>query len=47
MNKAETLRHKKKLRKLNTFLDKQDDQSFVYDFDKFPKTVVGTKLIEN
>ena len=47
MNKAETLRHKKKLRKLNTFLDKQDDQSFVYDFDKFPKTVIGAKLTEN
>jgi hypothetical protein len=47
MNKAETLRHKKKLRKLNTFLDKQDDQSFVYDFDKFPKTVMGVDLNES
>jgi len=47
MNKAETLRHKKKLRKLNTFLDKQDDQSFVYDFDQFPKTVMGVDLNES
>ena len=47
MNKAETQRHKKKLNKLNKFLDRQDDESFVYDFDQFPKTVVGAKLIEN
>ena len=47
MNKAETNRHKKKINKLNNFLDQQDDESFVYDFDQFPKTVMGAKLIEN
>lgn len=47
MNKAETQRHKKKINKLNKFLDRQDDESFVYDFDQFPKTVMGAKLIEN
>ena len=47
MNKAETKRHKKKINKLSNFLDRQDDESFVYDFDQFPKTVMGAKLIEN
>jgi hypothetical protein len=47
MNKAETKRHKKKINKLSNFLDRQDDESFVYDFDKFPKTVMGAELIEN
>ena len=47
MNKAETKRHKKKINKLSNFLDRQDDKSFVYDFDKFPKTVMGAELIEN
>jgi len=46
MNNAETRRHKNKINKLNKFLDKQDDESFVYDFDKFPKTVYGAKLME-
>jgi hypothetical protein len=46
MNNAETRRHKNKINKLNKFLDKQDDRSFVYDFDKFPKTVYGAKLME-
>jgi hypothetical protein len=35
MNKAETKRHNKKINKLSNFLDRQDDESFVYDFDKF------------
>ena len=46
MNKAETQRHKKKINKLNKFLDRQGDESFVYDFDRFPKTVMGAVLIE-
>ena len=46
MNNAETRRHKNKINKLNKFLDKQDDESFVYDFDKFPKTVYGARLME-
>jgi hypothetical protein len=46
MNNAETRRHKNKINKLNKFLDKQDDRSFVYDFDKFPKTVYGARLME-
>ena len=46
MNKAETRRHKNKINKLNRFLDKHDDESFVYDFNKFPKTVYGAKLME-
>jgi hypothetical protein len=46
MNNAETRRHKNKINKLSGFLDKQDDKSFVYDFDKFPKTVYGAKLME-
>jgi hypothetical protein len=47
MNKAETKRHKKKINKLSSFLDRQDDESFVYDFDQFPKTVMGVDLNEN
>ena len=47
MNNAETKRHKKKLNKLSSFLDRQNDKSFVYDFDQFPKTVMGAELIEN
>jgi hypothetical protein len=46
MNKAETQRHKKKINKLNKFLDRQGDSSFVYDFDEFPKTVMGVVLTE-
>jgi hypothetical protein len=46
MNKAETQRHKKKINKLNKFLDRQGDESFVYDFDEFPKTVMGAVLTE-
>jgi len=46
MNNAETRRHKNKINKLSNYLDKQDDESFVYDFDKFPKTVYGVRLTE-
>ena len=46
MNKAETQRHNKKINKLKNFLDRQDDNSFVYDFDRFPKTVMGAVLME-
>jgi hypothetical protein len=47
MNKAETKRHKKKINKLSSFLDRQDDESFVYDFNQFPKTVMGVDLSES
>jgi len=46
MNNAETRRHKNKINKLSNYLDKQGDQSFTYDFDKFPKTVYGARLME-
>jgi len=35
--------HIKKISKLRKYLDKDDNKGFVYDFDKFPKTVFGTK----
>jgi hypothetical protein len=47
MNNAETKRHKKKISKLSNFLNRQDDKSFVYDFDQFPKTVMGVDLSES
>ena len=37
--------HKKKIKKLRNYLDKQDDSGFVYDFKKFPKTVFGTPYL--
>ena len=46
MNNAETTKHKKKINKLNKFLDNQQDDMFVYDFNQFPKTVMGVKLNE-
>ena len=46
MNNAETANHKKKINKLNKFLDRKQDTSFVYDFDQFPKTVMGVSLTE-
>jgi len=46
MNNAETANHKKKINKLNKFLDRKQDASFVYDFDQFPKTVMGVSLTE-
>ena len=46
MNNAETANHKKKINKLNKFLGRKQDASFVYDFDQFPKTVMGVPLME-
>ncbi len=37
--------HSKKIKKLRTFLDKKNDRGFTYDFDKYPKTVFGTKYL--
>ena len=38
--------HDAKIKKLRTFLD-SNDKSFIYDFDKFAKTVFGAKIIES
>jgi hypothetical protein len=46
MNPKEKLRHSAKIKKLRSFLDNNHDKSFVYDFDKFTKTVYGAKLTE-
>jgi len=38
--------HAKKIKKLRKALDKQDtEDGFVYNFDKYPKTVFGTKYL--
>ena len=38
--------HTKKIKKLRKALDKQDtEDGFVYNFDKYPKTVFGTKYL--
>ena len=37
--------HSKKIKKLRKFLDKPNDRGFVYDFDDYPKTVFGTKYL--
>ena len=37
--------HQKKIKKLRKFLDKKNDRGFVYDFDDYPKTVFGTKYL--
>jgi hypothetical protein len=37
--------HSKKIKKLRKFLDKKNDRGFTYDFDKYPKTVFGTKYL--
>ena len=39
-------RHTDKIKKLRSFLEKNNGKSFVYDFDDFAKTVVGAKLVE-
>jgi hypothetical protein len=44
---AEKKRHADKIKKLRSFLKKHRGDSFVYDFDKFNKTVFGAKLTEN
>ena len=46
MNPKEKVRHSAKIKKLRSFLDNNRDKSFVYDFDKFTKTVYGAKLTE-
>lgn len=38
--------HIKKINKLRKYLDNSGDRGFVYDFDKFPKTVFGTKYLK-
>lgn len=37
--------HGKKIKKLRKFLDKKNDRGFTYDFDEYPKTVFGTKYL--
>ena len=37
--------HQKKIKKLRKFLDKKNDRGFTYDFDDYPKTVFGTKYL--
>jgi len=37
--------HGKKIKKLRKFLDKKNDRGFTYDFDNYPKTVFGTKYL--
>jgi hypothetical protein len=46
MNASEKQRHAKKINKLRSYLDSNHNNSFVYDFDKFPKTVYGAVLTE-
>lgn len=45
MNTSERNRHNKKINKLRNFLDSTRGKAFVYDFDKFPKTVVGARML--
>lgn len=45
MNTSERNRHNKKINKLRNFLNSTRGESFVYDFDKFPKTVYGAKML--
>jgi len=46
MNTSERNRHNKKINKLRSYLDSHQERSFVYDFNKFPKTVYGAILTE-
>jgi hypothetical protein len=46
MNTSERGAHNKKITKLRSYLDNSRGDSFVYDFDKFPKTVYGAVLTE-
>jgi hypothetical protein len=46
MNSSERKAHNKKITKLRSYLDNNRGDSFVYDFDKFPKTVYGGVLTE-
>lgn len=38
--------HKSKIKKLKSFLNKNRNREFVYNTDKFPKTVFGVKITE-
>jgi hypothetical protein len=44
MTPAQEKTHKLKIAKLEKFLKKTQGKPFVYDFDKFPKTVYGVKM---
>lgn len=46
MNQSERARHDKKINKLRNFLDSNTGREFVYDFDRFEKTVYGARLTE-
>jgi hypothetical protein len=46
MNTSEREAHNKKITKLRNYLDNSRGDSFVYDFDNFPKTVYGAVLTE-
>ena len=37
--------HAKQIKKLRKALDREDDKGFVYSFEKFPKTIFGTKYL--
>ena len=37
--------HDKKIKKLRKSLDREDDKGFVYNFKKFPKTVIGVPYL--
>ena len=45
MNTSERNRHNSKINKLRNFLNSNRGDSFVYDFDDFPKTVLGAKML--
>lgn len=45
MNTSERNRHNNKINKLRNFLNSNRGDSFVYDFDDFPKTVLGVKML--
>ena len=45
MNTSERNRHNSKINNLRNFLNSNRGDSFVYDFDDFPKTVLGVKML--
>ena len=44
MSPEQLKKHNTKINKLESFLDKNIGREFVYDFNEFPKTVVGVKM---
>ena len=44
MSPEQLKKHNAKINKLESFLDKNVGREFVYDFNEFPKTVVGVKM---